>query len=141
MCLYIGEYNHTIDTKGRVILPAKFRELLGEQIIITKGLDGCLAGYHIDEWRILEDKIKQLPNAKSRNLKRFLFSSASNVPIDKQGRILIAQNLRGYAGLEKEIMITGTSSNIEIWDKQKWEDLCSELTPESIEEAMNELEF
>lgn len=139
--MYIGEYFHNIDAKGRVILPAKFRELLGEQMIITKGLDGCLAGYHMDEWKILEDKIKRLPNAKSRNLKRFLFSSASHASIDKQGRILIPPNLRKYAGLEKEIMVIGTSSNIEIWDKQKWADLCDELTPESVEEAMNELEF
>lgn len=95
----------------------------------------------MDEWKCLEEKIVKLPNAKSRNLKRFLFSSACHAVIDKQGRMLVPQNLRKYAGLEKEIMIIGTSNNIEIWDKQRWNDLCSDLTPESIEDAMNELEF
>lgn len=138
---YIGEFQHSLDSKGRIILPSKFRDDLGEKFVITKGLDVCLSIYHLEEWKKIEEKIKELPNAKSRNLKRFLFSSAAEMIPDKQGRINIPQNLREYAGLKKEIITIGASSNIEIWDKERWESICSELTPEMVAEAMDELGF
>lgn len=139
--MFIGEYFHTADPKGRVIFPAKIREELGERFYITKGLDNCLAVYKEEEWAKIQEKILTLPNAKSRNLKRFLFSSAAEVRADKQSRVLIPQNLREYAGLERDIVIIGASSNVEIWDKERWESVCTELTPDMIAEAMDELDF
>ncbi|HAN44009.1 MAG TPA: division/cell wall cluster transcriptional repressor MraZ [Ruminococcaceae bacterium] len=139
--MLIGEYLHSLDTKGRVNFPAKLREALGERFIITKGLDNCLFVYSYDEWKILEDKIRTLPMSKSRNLQRFLFSGAVEVEPDKQGRIVLPQNLREYASLTKDIMIIGASVRAEIWDKEKWERGCGELTSDMIAEAMDELGF
>lgn len=139
--VFIGEYHHSLDPKGRIILPAKFREELGEVYIITKGLDNCLAVYSMGEWLKIEEKLKSLPSAKSRNLKRFLFSSAAEVSPDKSGRTLIPPALREYAGLEKEIAVIGALSCIEIWNKGKWDKTCSDITPESVAEAMDELGF
>ncbi|WP_443110674.1 division/cell wall cluster transcriptional repressor MraZ [Caloramator sp. mosi_1] len=105
-----------------MIVPAKFREGLGGKFIITKGLDGCLYVYPIDEWKKLEDKLKELPltNKDARAFVRFFFSGASEVEIDKQGRALIPQNLIEYANIEKEIVSIGVSNRIEIWSKEKW---------------------
>ncbi|SHE54573.1 MULTISPECIES: division/cell wall cluster transcriptional repressor MraZ [Caloramator] len=120
--MFIGEYSHALDAKNRMIVPAKFREGLGGKFIITKGLDGCLYVYPIDEWKKLEDKLKQLPltNKDARAFVRFFFSGASEVEIDKQGRALIPQNLIEYANIEKEIVSIGVSNRIEIWSKDKW---------------------
>ncbi len=139
--MLIGEYEHTLDVKGRMNFPAKFREDLGLHFIVTKGLDGCLFVYSFEEWKNLEDKIKSLPMSKARNLQRFLFAGAAEVEPDKQGRILLPQNLREYAGLEKEVMVIGASSRAEIWDKARWNSSCEELTSDMIAEAMEELGF
>ena len=122
--MLIGEYAHTIDTKGRVIVPAKFRTELGERFILTKGFDGCLYGYSLEEWKNIEEKIKTLPlitGKDARNFTRFFFSSAIECEIDTQGRILVSQGLRAYAELEKDLVIIGVSSRIEIWAKAKWD--------------------
>lgn len=139
--MLIGEYAHTLDTKGRVNFPVKMREHLGEHFILTKGLDGCLFVYAMEEWAGLEDKIKALPMSKARTLQRFLFSGAVDVELDKQGRIVIPPNLRDYAGLTKDIMIIGASTRAEIWDKELWQKSCDELTPEMVEQAMEDLGF
>ena len=136
-----GEFQHNIDAKGRLFIPAKFREELGKMFIITKGLDGCLFVYSASAWEVLEDNINQLPLSKSRNLQRFFFSSAADCVPDAQGRVLIPQNLREYAALQKEVTITGVSGRVEIWNTARWKAINEELTPESIAEAMEELGF
>jgi MraZ protein len=141
--LFYGEFQHTIDPKGRMFIPSPFREELGEKFIVTKGLDECLFIYSKSEWINLEEKLKSLPLASkdARAFTRFFFSSASECEIDKQGRILIPQNLRTYAGLEKEIYVLGVSTRVEIWNKAKWESYNEDdsLKPESIEEKMSML--
>ena len=136
-----GEFQHNIDAKGRLFIPAKFREELGKMFIITKGLDGCLFVYSASAWEVLEDNINQLPLSKSRNLQRFFFSSAADCVPDAQGRVLIPQNLREYAALQKEVTIIGVSGLVEIWNTARWKAINEELTPESIAEAMEELGF
>ena len=136
-----GEFQHNIDAKGRLFIPAKFREELGKMFIITKGLDGCLFVYSASAWEVLEDNINQLPLSKSRNLQRFFFSSAADCVPDAQGRVLIPQNLREYAALQKEVSIIGVSGRVEIWNTARWKAINEELTPESIAEAMEELGF
>lgn len=139
--MLIGEYQHTVDSKGRVFIPARFREELGERFIAAKGLDNCLFVYSIKEWAMLEEKIRSLPLSKARNLQRFFFAGAAELEADKQGRVLIPQGLRDYASLTKEVTIIGASNRVEIWDKQKWEDMCEGITPQSVAEAMDELGF
>ena len=126
--MLLGEYNHNLDVKGRVSIPAKFREDLGEAFIVTKGLDNCLFVYSKKEWETFETKLKTLPltNPNARNFIRFFFSGATECEIDKQGRINIPQNLRDYAGLSKEVYVIGVSTRVEIWDKEKWENYTSQ---------------
>lgn len=121
--LFYGEYQHTIDPKGRVIVPSKFRDGLGEKFIVTKGLDNCLFAYSSAEWSDLEAKLRTLPftDKDVRAFVRFFFAGATECEVDKQGRILLPQNLREYAGLDKEIYVIGVSTRVEIWDKEKWE--------------------
>ncbi len=141
--MLIGEYEHSVDSKGRLIMPAKIREDVGDKFIITKGLDGCLFGFSLTEWNNFEEKLKTLPltNKNARDFVRFFLSGAIECEIDKQGRFLIAGNLREYAGLEKEAMITGVGTRIEIWDKEKWKKYNSEenLSADQIAENMANL--
>lgn len=139
--LLIGEFSHSIDDKGRMIFPAKLREALGEKFVLAKGLDGCLFVYSSEEWDALAQKVKQMPMSKARNIQRFLFAGACEVEPDKQGRILIAANLREFANLSKDAVVVGASNRAEIWDKEQWETICGELQSDSIAELMDELEF
>lgn len=139
--MLIGEFNHTMDSKGRVIFPQKLREIIGDKFIVSKGLDNCLFVYSLEEWSILSEKIKSMPLSKSRNIQRFLFSGAIEVEPDKQGRILISSNLRKYAFLQKELIIVGASNRAEIWDKSKWYQMCSDIDSSSVIEIMDELGF
>ena len=120
--MLIGEYEHSLDTKGRLILPAKIREDMGIKFIVTKGLDGCLFGFSQSEWANFEEKLKTLPltNKNARDFVRFFLSGATECEMDKQGRFLIAGNLREYAKLDKDAVIIGVGTRIEIWDKDKW---------------------
>ncbi|MGN1270058.1 MAG: division/cell wall cluster transcriptional repressor MraZ [Clostridia bacterium] len=120
--MLIGEYEHSLDVKGRLILPAKIREDMGEKFIVTKGLDGCLFGFSQTEWANFEEKLKTLPltNKNARDFVRFFLSGATECEMDKQGRFLIASNLREYASLEKDAVIIGVGTRIEIWNKDKW---------------------
>lgn len=120
----MGEYAHTIDAKGRLIIPARFREGLGDRFVVTKGLDNCLFVYPQHEWAALEQKLKSLPftRADARAFVRFFFSGASECELDKQGRILIPANLREYARLSKEVMVLGVSSRVEIWSRERWDE-------------------
>ena len=120
--MLIGEYEHSLDVKGRLIMPAKLREDIGANFILTKGLDGCLFGFSKKEWEQFEEKLKSLPltNKNARDFVRFFLSGAVNSEIDKQGRFLIASNLREYASMEKEVVIIGVGTRIEFWSKDKW---------------------
>lgn len=141
--MFIGEYQHTLDTKGRIIIPSKFREELGEEFVITKGLDNCLFVYPKDEWKVLEDKLKTLPltHKDARAFVRFFFSGASESILDKQGRVLIPANLREHSKIDKDAVVIGVSTRLEIWSKEEWEGYIDEdnLSYESIAEKMAEL--
>lgn len=139
----IGEYEHSLDSKGRMILPAKIREDLGEKFIITKGLDGCLFGFSETEWNNFEEKLKQLPltNKNARDFVRFFLSGAVEAETDKQGRFLIPANLREYADLDKEAVVTGVGTRIEIWERDKWKKYNSDenISAEQIADNMASL--
>lgn len=121
--MFIGEYQHTLDDKGRIIIPSKFREELGEEFVMTKGLDNCLFVYPKSEWIILEDKLKALPltNRDARAFVRFFFAGASECVLDKQGRVLVPPNLREHSKLDKEAVVIGVSTRMEIWSKDEWD--------------------
>lgn len=120
--MLLGEYEHTLDVKGRLAVPAKLREALGSRFIITKGLDGCLFVYDMEQWRLLESKLAALPMSRktARDFTRFLFGGACEGECDRQGRVLLPANLRRYAGLDKDAVIVGVGSRAEIWDAQRW---------------------
>ncbi len=139
--MLIGEYQHNIDLKGRVIVPSKFREDLGECFYVTKGLDGCLFVLSPEGWEKLQEKVSAMPVSKARGLQRFFFSGAAEAIPDKQGRILLPQNLRTYACLTKDVTFIGASSRAEIWDTAKWNEFNSTLTQENLAEVMDELDF
>ena len=139
--MFMGEYNHIIDAKGRLIIPARFRELLGEEFILTKGLDGCLSIYPMDAWEAFETKLRALPltNKNARTFTRFFVAGATNCELDRQGRILVPQTLREFAGLEKEVVLTGNLDRIEIWSKEKWSENCNCDDMDSIAESMQDM--
>ena len=125
--MFRGRFEHTIDEKGRLSIPSKFRELLsarGENELVLTDFDSCLAAYPKDEWRVLEEKMKQLSMIQKdvRNFLRLFYSSATEVPLDPQGRILIPPQLRERARLDREVVLLGLLNKIEIWDKESWED-------------------
>lgn len=126
--VFMGEYQHSLDAKGRVIVPAKFRELLGNECVVTRGLDRCLFLYPHGEWTKLEEKLKELPLTQrdARAFVRFFFSGASDVEFDKQGRIVLPASLREYAGMSKEIVVIGVSNRVELWAQEVWAEYVSE---------------
>ena len=138
--MLIGEYQHTIDAKGRVSFPARLREELGGEFVVTKGFDNCLSVYAMEEWKALESKVNALP-MKARSFQRFLFAGAAELSPDKQGRVLIPLHLREYAGLMDEVTIVGVSSRAEIWDSAKWALSNAALTGEAVAGLMDELGF
>ncbi|MCQ2549483.1 MAG: division/cell wall cluster transcriptional repressor MraZ [Lachnospiraceae bacterium] len=139
---FYGEYNHTVDAKGRVIIPAKFRELLGNEFMVTKGLDGCLFVYDEEEWNAFANKLKALPvnNANARKLVRFFMAGAANVEVDKNGRILLPASLREFAGLEKDVVVAGLNNRVEIWDKERYDMKCTYDDMDEIAEQLSELQ-
>ncbi|MGD9156651.1 MAG: division/cell wall cluster transcriptional repressor MraZ [Bacillota bacterium] len=126
--MFMGEFQHSLDDKGRLIVPAKFREDLGEQFIVTRGLDNCLFVYPRAQWQVLEEKIKELPtsHADTRAFVRLFFSGAVEVKIDKQGRIMIPQHLRQHARIEHDVYVIGVSTKVEIWAREAWEHYSSQ---------------
>lgn len=121
--MLIGEFEHSLDNKGRLIMPAKLRDDIGENFVVTKGLDGCLFVYPKDEWNNIANKYKDLPNTKdARNYLRFFLSGATLSNFDKQGRINISQPLVKYADLTKDCIIIGVNERLEIWSKDRWEE-------------------
>lgn len=139
----MGEYHHNVDTKGRLIVPAKFRDGLGETFVLTRGLDQCLFGYPMSEWAQIEEKLKGLPLTKkdARAFTRFFFSGAMECEVDKQGRINISSPLMQYAKLDKECVVLGVSNRIEIWSKDIWEDYFTESGDSFSEIAENLIGF
>jgi MraZ protein len=120
--MFIGEYQHSFDAKGRLIMPVKFRAQLGERCIATRGMDRSLFVYPFDEWNALEQKLRQLPltNTEARAFARFFFSGAAECELDPQGRVLIPPGLREYAGITRDAAVIGVSSRVEIWDRERW---------------------
>lgn len=138
--MFMGEYNHIIDTKGRLIIPSKFREILGDEFVVTKGFDGCLLIYDAKGWSAFEESLKALPSNKkeARELIRHFLAGAAEVEVDKQGRILLPSVLRDYAKITKDIILVGVGDKIEIWDKEKYEKISADVNIEEIAEKISE---
>ena len=139
--MFMGEYNHTIDAKGRLIVPSKFREALGDTFVVTKGLDGCLFVYDNKEWNAFEEKLKSLPltNKEARQFARFFLAGAAEVEVDKQGRILVPNILREFAQISRDVVLIGVASRIEIWSKERFEGIATFEDMDEIAEHMAEL--
>ena len=139
--MFMGEYNHTVDAKGRLIVPSKFRDQLGDEFVVTKGLDGCLFVYTLDEWHNIEEKFRNISmtSKDARKFSRFFFAGAASCEVDKQGRILLPANLREYAGIEKDVVSVGVYSRVEIWSKDRYLDNTDFDDMEEIAEHMAEL--
>jgi MraZ protein len=141
--VFMGEYQHALDSKGRLFVPAKLREDLGERFIITRGLDQCLFVYPLNEWSNLEQKLKNLPLSKSdaRAFVRFFFAGATECELDKQGRILLPPYLRTYAGIEREAAILGVSNRVEIWSLSVWQEYSNQVRDSFAELAEKMVDF
>ena len=142
LVVLMGEYNHVIDAKGRLIIPAKFRDQLGASFVITRGLDGCLFGYPQAEWQRLEAKLAALPLTKrdARAFVRFLYSAATECELDRQGRVNIPAILRQHASLQKDCVIIGVSNRFEIWSADRWNDY-SATTVDNFDEIAEDLQI
>ncbi len=139
--MFMSEYNHTVDAKGRLIIPSKFRDILGEEFVVSKGMDGCLFVYANEDWNAFEQKLTSLPliNKEARQFARFFLAGAAQVELDRQGRILLPANLREFAGLDKDVVLVGVGSRIEIWSKDKWEAISEDENMDDIAAAMEGL--
>lgn len=141
--MFMGEYRHAIDEKGRLIIPSKFREVLGEVFVITRGMDGCLFGYPENEWAVLQEKLQKLPLTKkdARAFVRFFYSAATECEFDKQGRVSIPKSLRDHALLEKKCVVVGVSNRFEIWSEKRWDDFSETAESNFDEIAENMIDF
>ena len=139
--MFMGECSHWIGGKGRVVMPSKFREQRGEEVVLTKGVDGCLFVFPNDEWKSFEEKLRALPltNKSARTFSRFFVAGATSCELDKQGRILVPATLREFAGLEKDVVLTGNINRIEIWSKEKWSENNNYDDMDAIAENLTEL--
>lgn len=135
--MLMGEFNHTIDAKGRVTVPAKFRNELGDHFVVTRGLEACLSAYSYDRWKSIEEKLNavSITNKAGMKLVRLIMGNAIECDVDKMGRILITQSLRAKANLDKDVVLVGLGDKFEIWDKEKWDELDS---PDAFEEMTDE---
>lgn len=141
---FMGEYNHSLDSKGRLIVPSKFRDLLGDEFYVTKGLDPCLVAYTPEKWQEVLDSLEdQLPTnfRNGREMRRYLIGGSAEVEIDKQGRVLIPGNLRQFAHLEKNLVLVGAGDYFEIWDEQAWQQINDFDSISEIAEAIPGLRF
>ena len=139
--MFMGEYNHTIDAKGRLIIPSKFREALGSEFVLTKGLDGCLFVFPMKEWEAFEEKLRSLPliDKNARKFSRVFLAGASTCELDKQGRILVPGTLREFAQMDKEVVLTGMLDRIEVWSKEQWLENNAYDDMDDIAQSMQEL--
>lgn len=138
---FSGEYQHSVDVKGRMIVPSKFRETLGDSFMVTRGLDNCLFVYPKEAWEAFTQKLKQLPisNTNARQFVRFFLSGAVECELDKQGRILIPQNLRAYAKISKDVSVIGVGERAEIWDSEQWNGYNGSISPDEVAANMESL--
>ena len=136
--MFMSRYNHTVDAKGRLIVPSKFRDQLGDEFVVTKGMDGCLFVYANEDWKAFEEKLATLPmtNKEARMFTRFFLAGAATLEVDKQGRILLPANLREFAALEKDVVLVGVGTRIEIWSKENWENMDADQDMESVAASM-----
>ena len=136
-----GEFQHNLDAKGRLFIPARLREELGDVFYVTLSMERCLSAYSAESWRVFSDKVNSMPYVKQRKM-RPLFAYAARCELDAQGRILLPQNLRSYAGLSKNVTVIGCNNHAEFWDSAAWEEQNAiEMTPENIAAVMEELDF
>lgn len=143
--MFMGEYQHNLDAKSRLIIPAKFRAQIGTKMILTRGMEGCIFGYSPEEWSKIEAKLAKLPLTKrnARNFTRLFYSGAMEGEFDKQGRVTLTITLKKHAALSKECIIVGVSNRIEIWSKQRWEDFSDEgnETYDDIAESLDDIDL
>jgi len=139
--MFMGEYNHSVDAKGRLIIPVSYREALGNEFVVTKGLDRCLFAFPKSEWQIMEEKLKVLPitSKGARDFIRYLVPGATICELDRQGRILLPARLREYAGLEKDVVLAGMLSRVEIWNKDSWQAYTSAEDMDAIAQQLADL--
>lgn len=139
--MFTSQYNHTVDAKGRLIIPTKFRDILGDHFTVTKGMDGCLFAFSDDDWKVFEAKLKALPitNKDARKFARFFLAGAAEVELDKQGRILLPQHLREFGELDKDVVLVGVGSRIEIWNRDKWIEENSDNDMDAIGASMEKI--
>lgn len=136
-----GEFQHSLDNKGRLFIPAKLREELGEVFYITLSMDRCLCVYSAESWQGFSEKVSAMPYVKQRRM-RPLFAHAAKCELDSQGRTIIPQNLRAYASLSKNVTVVGCNNHAELWDSEAWKSVYeTESTPENIAAVMEELDF
>ena len=135
--MFLGRYAHNLDAKGRLAIPARYREALAEGVILTRGIDRCLALYPLEAWKPLAEKVASLPitDADARNFRRLVFAEAADLSLDGQGRILVPPDLRRYAGLEREALVVGVDASIEIWSPSGWAAIESSLDTDAAEIA------
>ncbi len=141
--MFIGEYNHSVDPKGRLIIPSKFRDVLGDLFMVTKGLDGCLFVFDKNEWDAFVEKLRTLPisNIEARKIVRYFLAGAAELEVDKQGRVLLPGTLREFAGIEKETVLVGVGNRMEIWSKDKWDGTNTYDDVEELAEHLAEFGF
>ena len=139
--MLMGEYRHNMDAKGRVTIPSKYRDELGETFYVSKGLDGCLTLYSEAQWQLRVERINACPEAQAKNIRRFVFASTEQVVPDKQGRILISPALRAHAGLTKDVVVIGVGLTAEIWDTERWQKYNEDMSSADIEADMTVLQI
>ncbi len=139
--MFYGEYRHTMDTKGRLFIPAKLREKLGEGFMLSRGFDKCVCIYPKAEWEKFTEKIEELPVAKERHIRRYFYSGANEGSVDAQGRVTLAQMYREFAKLEKDVVIVGNRSHLELWSANAWEEEQKFIDNEDITNELIELGF
>ncbi len=137
--MFYGSYTNTLDAKGRLIVPKQFREKLGSQFMMTRGLDGCLFTYPLDEWAAFEEQLSKLPlrDKNARKVVRFFAAGATLCEMDKQGRVLIPENLRTFANMQKDVVVEGSMKRVELWAKEKYEEATS---ADDIDESLEALD-
>lgn len=122
--MFMGEYRHTVDPKGRLIIPSRFRGSLGAEFVVTRGLDGCLFVYPMDSWEAYVEELRKLPltDKNARLFTRFIIAGAATCELDRQGRILLPVTLREFAGIDKDVLLAGMLDHIEIWNEERWKE-------------------
>jgi MraZ protein len=139
--MFIGEYRHNIDSKGRLFIPAKFREKIGEEFVFSRGLDKCVCIYPVEEWERFTAKLEELSFARDRHIRRFFFSGASDGTIDSQGRVTLSQIYREFAAIEKEVVIVGNSTHLELWSAAEWDNEQENIGNEDVAQKLETIGF